>query len=102
VVFVGYQAKETLGRQILDGEREVRIYGQTRPVRARIEKILGFSAHADRKALFRWLDAFESPPRKLFLTHGDSEIPQKLAVDIRSMKGWDVAVPEYSSSYDLN
>ena len=102
ILFVGYQAKETLGRQILEGNPEVRILGMARPVRARIEKILGFSAHADRKALFRWLGALESPPRKLFITHGEKEIPVRLGEDIRKELNWDAAVPEYLDEYDLD
>jgi metallo-beta-lactamase family protein len=62
ILFVGFQAKGTLGRQIIEGDPSVRILGQTYPVRARIEKILGFSAHADRKGLFRWL--MLAPPRR--------------------------------------
>jgi metallo-beta-lactamase family protein len=102
VLFVGFQAKETLGRQILEGSRAVRILGQTLPVRARIEKILGFSAHADRKALFRWLGAFEEPPRRLFLTHGEKEVPLALAEELRRDRGWEVSVPEYLETFELS
>ncbi len=101
VLFVGFQAKETLGRQIMDGAPTVRILGQTWPVRARIEKILGFSAHADRRGLFRWLDAFERPPRRLFLTHGEKEIPLALADELRRDRGWTVSVPEYLEAFEL-
>ena len=69
---------------------------------ARIEKILGFSAHADRKALFRWLDALESPPRTLFLTHGEKEVPLKLGAELRRGRGWPVEVPEYLQEYELD
>lgn len=101
VLFVGFQAKETLGRQIMDGASTVRILGQTWPVRARIEKIMGFSAHADRRGLFRWLDAFERPPRRLFLTHGEKEIPLALADELRRDRGWTVSVPEYLEEFEL-
>jgi metallo-beta-lactamase family protein len=101
ILFVGFQARETLGRQILEGSPSVRILGQTWPVRARIEKILGFSAHADRRGLFRWLDAFETPPRRLFLTHGEKEIPLALAEELRRDRGWQVSVPEYLETFDL-
>ena len=77
ILFVGYQARETLGRQILEGAPEVRIHGQTFPVRARVTKINGFSAHADRKGLVRWLDGFKTPPRRLFVTHGDADVAAK-------------------------
>lgn len=101
VLFVGFQARETLGRQILEGNRRVRILGQEMPVAARIEKILGFSAHADRKALTRWLDALESPPHTLFLTHGEKEVSLKLGADIRRDRGWHVEVPEYLQGFEL-
>lgn len=101
ILFVGFQARETLGRQILEGNRRVRILGQELPVMARIEKILGFSAHADRKALFRWLDALESPPRTLFLTHGEKEVPLKLGAEISRDRGWNVEVPEYLQEFEL-
>lgn len=101
ILFVGFQAKETLGRQILERSPAVRILGQTWPVRARIEKILGFSAHADRKALFRWMDAFKEPPRHLFLTHGEKEVPLALAEELRRDRGWEVSVPEYLEAFEL-
>jgi metallo-beta-lactamase family protein len=101
ILFVGFQAKGTLGRQIIEGDPSVRILGQTYPVRARVEKILGFSAHADRKGLFRWLDAFEAPPRRLFLTHGENATPLALAEDLRRDRGWQVSVPEYLEEFDL-
>jgi metallo-beta-lactamase family protein len=101
ILFVGFQARETLGRQILEGNRRVRILGQELRVMARIEKILGFSAHADRKALFLWLDALESPPQTLFLTHGEKEISLKLGAEIGRDRGWHVEVPEYLQEFEL-
>lgn len=102
ILFVGFQAKGTLGRQIIEGDPSVRILGQTYPVRARVEKILGFSAHADRRGLSRWLDAFRAPPRRLFLTHGEKEIPLALAEDLRRDRGWQVSVPEYLEEFPLS
>jgi len=101
VVFVGFQARETLGRQIMEGNPRVRIFGQERIVQARIEKLLGFSAHADRGGLLRWLDALETPPRRLFLTHGEKEVPMKLAEDLRRERNWSVEVPDYLDEFDL-
>ncbi len=101
ILFVGFQAKDTLGRQILEGNRRVRILGQELPVAARIEKILGFSAHADRKALSRWLDGLESPPHTLFLTHGEKDISLKLGTEIGRDRGWHVEVPEYLQEFEL-
>ncbi len=101
VLFVGYQAAGTLGRQILEGRKEVRIHGQTYGVKARIAQIHGFSGHSGRSGLLRWLDGFEKRPRRLFLTHGEEEAALKLAGELRE-KGWSVEVPEYLESFDLS
>ncbi|MBI1310616.1 TIGR00730 family Rossman fold protein [bacterium] len=101
IVFVGHQAKGTLGRRILDGEREVRIHGRSLRVYAKIERIDGLSAHADRNGLVEWLSHFESPPRRLFLTHGEEESSLALARTIRDRLGWEATVPEYGNSIDL-
>lgn len=102
VLFVGYQARDTLGRQILERPAEVRILGRTLPVRARVAKINGFSAHADRKALDRWLDAFRTPPRRLFVAHGDEEVVRATAERVRRERGWTVEAPEYLEIWDLD
>jgi metallo-beta-lactamase family protein len=102
VLFVGYQARETLGRQILEGESPVRVHGQWLPVKAKVAKINRFSAHADRKALARWLDGFRTPPRRLFVTHGDEEVALGFADRVRRERGWDVDVPRYLDSTALD
>lgn len=101
VLFVGYQARGTLGRQILDGKSGVRIHGKSYPVRAKIKQIQGFSAHAGQQDLFRWLDAFRSPPARLFLTHGEKESSHSLSDLIRKKKGWKVTTPRYFDEWDL-
>ncbi|MGB9892881.1 MAG: MBL fold metallo-hydrolase RNA specificity domain-containing protein, partial [Candidatus Saccharicenans sp.] len=100
--FVGYQAKGTLGRQILEGQSPVRIYGQMYQVRAFIDQIQGFSAHADHSQLLKWLSYLKRPPRKLFLTHGEKEVIQKFASEITSKPGWAVEIPDYQDEYSLN
>jgi metallo-beta-lactamase family protein len=102
ILFVGYQARETLGRQILEKQAQVRILGQLFPVRARVAKINGFSAHADRKALGRWLDAFQAPPRRLFVNHGDAEVALRFAERVRRERGWAAEAPEYLGSRALD
>ena len=101
VMFVGFQAHGTLGRQILEGRPEVRIHGKMYPVKARIRKLNGFSGHADRKALMRWASYYQSPPRQVFLTHGDEEVSQALAAQLRADLQWNVSVPDYLSTFDL-
>ncbi|HKR02046.1 MAG TPA: MBL fold metallo-hydrolase [Pyrinomonadaceae bacterium] len=101
IVFVGYQAAGTTGRRILDGEREVKIMGQFVPVRCRIERIGGFSAHADWKEVLRWLEGIPSPPRAVFNTHGEPEAAQAMRDHIAERFGWRVEVPQYGDKVEL-
>jgi metallo-beta-lactamase family protein len=102
ILFVGYQAYGTLGRKILDGNPEVRILGGMHAVKARIERIEGFSGHADRTGLLQWLDALKQPPRHLFLVHGEEQGALNLAETIRAERGWEVTVPRYLDKMTLN
>ncbi|MDP8214088.1 MAG: MBL fold metallo-hydrolase [Candidatus Euphemobacter frigidus] len=101
VLFVGYQARGTLGRVILERPREVRILGRQFPVRARIEKINGFSSHADRDELMDWISGFKEPPRRLFVIHGEERASQSLARAVRDRLGFNTVVPAYLESYSL-
>jgi len=101
ILFVGYQARHTLGRQIIEGDREVRINGKMFQVKARIEKIEGISGHADKDDLLRWLGAFKTPPRRLFLTHGEEEVSLELAAFLEREKKWPVTVPRYKETIEL-
>jgi metallo-beta-lactamase family protein len=102
IVFVGYQAAGTLGRRIQDGEQQVKILGQWVPVRCRIAKIGGFSAHADWKEVLRWLEGLQqSPPSRVFLTHGEPEAANAMAGHIRERFGWSVEVPQYGERFEL-
>jgi metallo-beta-lactamase family protein len=102
IVFVGYQAAGTLGRRILDGEHEVKVLGQWIPVRCRIAKIGGFSAHADWKEVLRWLAGMESGvPSRTFLTHGEPGASNAMAGHIKERFGWNVEVPEYGQRFEL-
>lgn len=102
ILFVGYQARGTLGRQILEGQSPIRIYGQMYQVRATVDQIQGFSAHADRTQLWKWLKAFNQPPRKIFLVHGEKEVIQNFAREIIEETDWPVEVPDYLDQYLLN
>ena len=101
LLFVGYQAVGTLGRQILDGASPVRVLGQSYPVRMRIEKIEGFSAHAGMDDLHRWLSNFKSPPKHVFLIHGEEESILSLENYLHSKGGWEVSAPTYMEEYSL-
>lgn len=101
VVFVGYQAAGTTGRRVQDGESEVRIMKNWVPVRCHVEKVEGFSAHADWKAVLRWLEGLQTVPKKVFTTHGEPDAAAAMAQHIRDRFGWNVVVPRYEESVDL-
>ncbi|HKY30716.1 MAG TPA: MBL fold metallo-hydrolase [Pyrinomonadaceae bacterium] len=102
IVFVGFQAAGTTGRRILDGEPEVKIMGQWLPVRCRVAKIGGFSAHADYSEVLQWLAGMESGiPRRTFLTHGEPEAANAMAGHIKDRFGWNVHVPQYGERIEL-
>lgn len=101
VVFVGYQAAGTTGRKIQDGERLVKIMKTMVDVNCHVEKIEGFSAHADWKAVIRWLEGLPNTPKTVFTTHGEPEAAEAMAGHIRERFGWNVMVPEYKQSVEL-
>ena len=102
IIFVGYQAAGTTGRRILEGEPEVKIMGQWVPVRCRVAKIGGFSAHADWGEVLRWLQGMQSSvPRTTFLTHGEPEAAIAMAGHIKEKFGWNVHVPQYGEHVEL-
>jgi metallo-beta-lactamase family protein len=102
IMFVGYQAMGTLGRRIVNGEKEVRILGQEYPVKARVERVHGFSAHADKEELLQWLSGLKKPPRKLFIVHGEAESSQHFADFITEKTNWPVVVPAYKDEVILD
>jgi len=102
IMFVGYQAVGTLGRSIVDGIKEVRILGEKRKVEAKIVRIHGFSAHADRNELLNWLKEMEAPPRGIFIVHGETESARSFGNFVRKQTGWNVTVPEYQDEIVLD
>lgn len=102
IVFVGYQAAGTAGRRVQDGEPEVRIMKNWIPVRCRVEKVEGFSAHADWKAVLRWLSPLRpNPPKIVFTTHGEPESAEAMAAHIREEFGWNVQAPQFEQQVEL-
>jgi metallo-beta-lactamase family protein len=102
ILFVGYQATGTLGRQILDGEKQVRIFGNLHPVRARVEKVNGFSAHADKEELLGWLKNLQAAPKGVFVVHGEPKSTEAFAKYLRDSTGWTVSAPKYQQQVILN
>ena len=102
IMFVGYQAVGTLGRRIVDGEKEVRILGQNYRVKSRVARINGFSAHADKEELLKWLQGLQKPPRKVFIVHGEAESAAHFGEYLKQETGWQVAVPAYQDEIVLD
>lgn len=100
VIFVGFQAKGTLGRKIVDGGKSVMIFGEEIAVRAKVYTIGGFSAHADQKELLEWLSAFRKKP-EVFVVHGEEETALLFADLVRQRYGFTVHVPVRGESFEL-
>ncbi len=92
VLFIGYQSEGTRGRSILDGKETVRLFGEDVPVRAKIERIDGFSGHADYQEMLAWLLGFNRPPERIFLVHGEPDRSHAFAETIRHQFKWDATV----------
>lgn len=101
VLFVGYQAGGTRGRDLVDGAPTVKIHGQMVPVRARIAKIDSMSAHAGRGEVMQWLRGLPAPPKQLFLVHGEPGPMDALKALIHTELGWPVQTPSHGDTVAL-
>ncbi|OFW14344.1 MAG: mRNA 3'-end processing factor [Acidobacteria bacterium RIFCSPLOWO2_12_FULL_67_14] len=101
ILFVGFQAPGTRGRQLVDGAHEVRIHGRPVPVAARIVNNDSMSAHADRGEILRWLSTLPRPPRRLFLVHGEENALGALKDLVKSRLEWDAYIPSYGERIHL-
>jgi metallo-beta-lactamase family protein len=101
LLFVGYQANGTLGRQILDGRETVRLHGFEHKIRARVARIGGFSAHADRSELVQWITSLQKPPKRVFVVHGETNAAEAFGEHLVEATGWKVTVPDYKNEYVL-
>ena len=101
ILFTGFQAGGTRGDRIIQGEKHIKIHGDMYPVRARVENLGNMSAHADYKEILQWLSNFRSPPKKVFITHGEPEAAAALKERIEEELGWNVIIPEYLDSEEL-
>ncbi len=100
IVFVGFQAKGTLGRKIVDGEKEVPVLGKVLPVKAKIYTIGGFSAHADQQELLNWIESIKTKP-EVFLVHGEESIIEAFKQSIEQKFELNCRIPERLSEYEL-
>lgn len=101
VVFVGFQAQGSLGRILLDGVDEVKLFGEQISVKATIAQLHGLSSHADQTALLRWINTFSPRPRHVFLVHGEE--PVAVGFGERLVQaGFSAHAPDYTEVYDLD
>ena len=101
VLFVGYQAAGTRGRELTDGAREIKLLGRLVPVAARVERIDSMSAHADANEILRWLSGFSRAPRVTYLVHGEPAALEALAARITSERGWPVHIAAHRERVEL-
>lgn len=101
ILFVGYQAEGTKGRQLVDGAKSIRIHGEEVAVKADIRRIEGYSSHADQRELLDWLRNFTTPPQRVFLVHGEPEAASVLARLIEDQLAFPVTIPAWQDEVEL-
>ncbi len=102
ILFVGYQAPGTLGYEIVNGAKTVKIFGEEIAVNARIEYIEGYSGHADQDGLMNFIYSFLEKPKHIFLVHGEPESQEVFKSKIETEAGIPVVVPNYGETYELD
>ena len=101
ILFVGYQAPGTLGYQIVNGAKTVKIFGEEFAVNARVEYIEGYSGHADQEGLMDFIYSFIKKPKNIFLVHGEEESQEVLRDKIEQETNIPVIVPDFGETYDI-
>ncbi len=101
ILFVSYQATGTLGREILNKPEEVRILGSIYKVNAQIRQVEGFSAHADKNELLRWILSFKKYPKKVFIVHGEKETAYNFQQTLSHQIPSTIITPHYAQEFEL-
>ncbi len=101
VLFVGYQANNSLGRVILRKTNPIRIFGDWYPLRASVARIEGFSAHADLDELCNWFGSLGGVPKRTYVVHGEEDTALSFAATLRGRFGADVEVPARGQTFQL-
>ena len=101
ILFVGYQAIGTLGRSLLEGATDIKLFGEPVHVAAKILQMPGISGHADVNGLLDWAKAFEGKPKKVFVTHGEDSVTEIFAKRLTEELGYDTMAPFSGTAYDL-
>lgn len=101
ILFVGYQAVGTLGRSLVEGADEVRLFGEPIQVRAQIRQMAGLSGHADKNGLIEWISGFEEKPKKVFVVHGEDSVCTAFAECLQVEHGQRAYAPYSGTVFDL-
>lgn len=101
VLFVGYQAMGTLGRAIVEGAKEVKLFGEPIEVRASIKKLVGMSGHADKDGLLEWVNGFQEKPKKVFVVHGEDSVCMNFVECLKVEHGQRAYAPYSGTEFDL-
>ena len=102
VLLAGYQADGTRGRDLQNGAEHIKIFGGYVPVRARIERLSGLSAHADRRELLRWLRSCQGTPRLVKVVHGEEDAALHFAKTLRDELGWQASAANHLEKMELD
>ena len=101
LLFVGYQAEGTRGRKLLEGDKELKVYGKWVPFKMQVAEIEGLSAHADHKELMNWMSEIRNKPKRIFIVHGEKESAEALQKGIEETYGWNSEIPQLYSIEEI-
>ena len=101
ILFVGYQVPGTLGNALLNGAKEVKLFGETIEVQAKIENLPGISGHADVNQLTKWVSMFDPKPKRVFIVHGEDKVTEQFAAHIHEELGLEAYAPFSGDAFDL-
>ncbi|MBQ6887692.1 MAG: MBL fold metallo-hydrolase [Lachnospiraceae bacterium] len=101
ILFVGYQANGTLGRAIVEGAQEVKLFGETIEIRAQIRKLTGLSGHADKAGLIEWLEGFEEKPKRVFIVHGEDSVCKSFVECLKVEHGQKAYAPYSGTCFNM-
>lgn len=101
ILFVGYQSVGTLGRNIIEGATEVKLFGEPIQVRAQIKQMAGLSGHADKNGLIEWINAFEEKPKKVFVVHGEDSVCTSFVECLKIEHGQRAYAPYSGTVFNL-
>ncbi len=102
ILFVGYQAVGTLGRTLIEGAKEVKLFGEQIEVNARIITLPGLSGHADRNGLLDWVNGFQKKPEKIFVVHGEDSVCNSFVETLQQEQELEAYAPFSGTTFDIS